>query len=104
MGRLVAKLASEQGHKVVLTLDLDDATRGVEDLAQALHACDVAIDFSVAESVPKNAEACGRTGVPLVVGPTGWQSKLSDVRSLVTEHDGALIYGSNFSIGVQVFY
>jgi 4-hydroxy-tetrahydrodipicolinate reductase len=104
MGQLVSKLASGQGHEVVLTLDLDDATRSVEDLAEALHGSDVAIDFSVAESVPKNAEACARAGVPLVVGTTGWQSKLSDVRRLVTEHDGALIYGSNFSIGVQVFY
>ncbi len=104
MGQLVAKLASGQGHEVVLTLDLDDATRSVEDLAETLHGCDVAIDFSVAESVPKNAEACARAAVPLVVGTTGWQSKLSDVQSLVAEHDGALIYGANFSVGVQVFY
>lgn len=104
MGQLVARLANEQGHEVVLTLDIEDAARGVEDLANALRACDVAIDFSVAETVPKNAEACARAGVPLVVGTTGWQSRVSEVRHLVTEHDGALIYGANFSVGVQVFY
>lgn len=104
MGQLVEKLAREQGHQVAVTLDIDDANRGVGDLANALRGCDVAIDFSVAETVPKNAEACARAGVPLVVGTTGWQSQLEDVRRIVTEHDGALIYGANFSVGVQVFY
>ncbi|MDX6529477.1 MAG: 4-hydroxy-tetrahydrodipicolinate reductase [Blastocatellia bacterium] len=104
MGQLVGKLASEQGHQVSLTLDIDDAARGVEDLAHALRGCDVAIDFSVADMVPKNAEACARAGVPLVVGTTGWQSLVPDVRRIVDEHEGALIYGANFSVGVQVFY
>jgi 4-hydroxy-tetrahydrodipicolinate reductase len=104
MGQLVAKLASEQGHQVVLTLDIDDANRGVEDLANALRGCDVAIDFSVADTVLKNAEACARAGVPIVVGTTGWQSQVDDVRRIVTEDSGALIYGANFSVGVQVFY
>jgi len=104
MGRLVAKLASEQGHQVELTLDIDDANRGVEDLANSLRGCDVAIDFSVADSVPKNAEACARAGVPIVVGTTGWQSQAGDVERIVNQHGGALIYGANFSVGVQVFY
>src|SRR5260221_2634941 len=104
MGQLVGKLANDQGHQVTLTLDIDDATRTVEDLAGALRASDVAVDFSVADMVPKNAEACARAGVPLVVGTTGWQSRVADVQRIVTERDGALIYGANFSVGVQVFY
>ena len=104
MGQLVAKLATEQDHQVVLTLDSDDATRGVEDLAIALRGCDVAIDFSVADSVLKNAEACARARVPIVVGTTGWQAQVDDVRLVVTKNGGALIYGANFSMGVQVFY
>ena len=104
MGQLVAKLASEQGHQVVLKLDIDDADRGVEELANALRGCDVAIDFSVADTVLKNAEACARAGIPIVVGTTGWQSQVDDVQRIVTEHNGALIYGANFSLGVQVFY
>lgn len=104
MGQLVSKLAKEQGHEVVLTLDIEDAARSVENLADALRACDVAVDFSVADMVPKNAESCARAGVPLVVGTTGWQSRVADVQRIVTEHDGALIYGANFSLGVQVFY
>ena len=104
MGQLVGKLAKDQGHQVTLTLDIDDATRTVEDLAGALRASDVAVDFSVADMVSKNAEACARAGVPLVVGTTGWQSRVADVQRIVTERDGALIYGANFSVGVQVFY
>lgn len=104
MGQLVGKLASEQGHEVVLKLDIEDAARGVDDLAEALRGSDVAIDFSVAGTVPKNAEVCAHAGIPLVVGTTGWQSCVPEVRRVVTEHDGALIYGANFSVGVQVFY
>ncbi len=104
MGQLVAKLANEQGHEVALTIDLDNANRGVEDLANALRGCDAAIDFSVADTVLKNVEACARAGVPIVVGTTGWQSQVDDAQLIVTEHNGALIYGANFSVGVQVFY
>jgi len=104
MGRLVEELATAKGHKIALTIDIDGAARSVDELADTLQACDVAIDFSIADAVPKNAEASSRAGVPLVVGTTGWQSQVDHVRSLVQQHDGALIYGANFSVGVQVFY
>src|SRR2546423_13901002 len=104
MGQLVGKLAADQGHKIALTLDLDDAVRSIEDIAEALRACDVAIDFSIADTVPKDVEACARAGVPLVVGTTGWQSQFEQVRGVVEQYDGALIHGANFSIGVQFFY
>lgn len=104
MGRLVGQLATEKGHEIALTIDLDGADRSVDELADALRICDVAIDFSIADAVPKNAESSLRAGVPLVVGTTGWQSQVEHVRSLVEKHDGALIYGANFSVGVQVFY
>ncbi len=104
MGRLVGKLAVEQDHEIARTIDLEDAGRTIEELVVALRGCDVAIDFSIADAVPKNAEACARAAVPLVVGTTGWQQKLDDVRNLIAQHDGALIYGANFSIGVQIFY
>ena len=104
MGQLVGRLAIEQGHEIALTLDIEDADRSVEDVAKALRGCDVALDFSIADSVPKNAEACALAGVPIVVGTTGWLAQLPEVRRFVSEHDGALIYGANFSVGVQVFY
>jgi 4-hydroxy-tetrahydrodipicolinate reductase len=104
MGRLVGKLAGERGHEVVVTLDIEDGAQSVHEVAGRLRGCDVLIDFSIADVVLKNAEACARARVPLVVGTTGWQSQVDDVRRIITEHDGALIYGENFSIGVQLFY
>lgn len=104
MGRLVGKLAVEQGHEIGRTIDIDDAGLSVEALAAALRGNDVAIDFSIAAAVPKDAEACAAAGVPLVVGTTGWQHALEDVKTVMARHDGALVYGANFSVGVQVFY
>ena len=96
MGRLVGQLAIEKGHEIALTIDIDGADRSVDELADALRSCDVAIDFSIADTVPKNAESSSRAGVPLVVGTTGWHSQVGRVRSLVQQHEGALIYGANF--------
>ena len=104
MGQLVGRLAIERGHEIALTLDIEDADRSVEDVAKALRGCDVAIDFSIADTVPKNAEACALAGVPIVVGTTGWLAQLAEVQRIVSDHNGALIYGANFSVGVQVFY
>lgn len=104
MGRLVAKLAAEQGHEVIVTLASADSTRSVDELSEKLRGCDVAIDFSVAAAVPKNVEICARAGVPLVEGTTGWHAQLDEVNRVVKQHHAALIHGANFSIGVQVFY
>ena len=104
MGRLVGKLAAAQAHEVAATIDIDDAAKSVADLAEALSSSDVAIDFSVAAAVAKNAEAAAVAGVPLVVGTTGWLDELTKVKNIVSENNGALVYGSNFSVGAQVFF
>src|SRR5258706_6025014 len=104
MGHLVAKLANERGHELVATFTSHDAERSAEDLANSLGGCDVAIDSSVAAAVRCSVEACARVGVPLVEGTTGWNNQLDEIKRVVTEYDGTLIFGSNFSVGVQVFY
>lgn len=104
MGQLVGKLAAEQGHEVAATIDIDDAVKTAEDLAAALDGSDVAIDFSVAAAVTRNAEAAAIAGVPLVIGTTGWLNDLNTIRNIISENDGALVYGSNFSVGAQVFF
>ena len=103
MGQLVAKLAAEQGHEVALKLTSADAARGADDLAKALRGNDVAVDFSAAGAVLKNVELCARAGIPLVEGTTGWHSNLEQVRRIVAEHKTTLVYGANFSVGVQAF-
>jgi len=104
MGQLVAKLAAEQGHEVSITLRSWDGERTAEELVDSLRGCDVAIDFSVAAAVIRNLKACAWADLPLVEGTTGWDSQLDEVKNVVSQNDGALIYGANFSVGVQVFY
>lgn len=104
MGKLVAARAEAAGHEVALTLTSRGAERGIEELTKQLRGMDAAIDFSVADAVPLHVVACAQAGVPLVEGTTGWSDQEKQIRRLVEEHDGALIYGANFSIGVQIFY
>jgi 4-hydroxy-tetrahydrodipicolinate reductase len=63
---------------------------------------DVAIDFTTPEAVVENMRACLGLGAKMVVGTTGWYDKLPDMRALVERKGGGLLYGTNFSVGVQV--
>ena len=104
MGKLVANLASAGGDEIGLKVTSNDASTAAPELATALRGHDVAIDFSVASAVLRNIDACARAGVPLVEGTTGWQEKEAEARRLIADHQGAFVYGANFSIGVNVFY
>jgi len=104
MGQLVAKLAVEQGQDIAVTLTSRESNLDVAELADKVRGCDVAIDFSVAAAVPKNVEVCARADVPLVEGTTGWHASVGEVSRIVNEANAALIYGANFSVGVQIFY
>jgi 4-hydroxy-tetrahydrodipicolinate reductase len=104
MGQLVASLARARGDEIGATLTSRESAQTADDLAATLRGHDAAIDFSVGIAVPRNAEACARAGVPLVEGTTGWKENETKVRHTIEEHDGALVYGANFSIGVNVFY
>jgi 4-hydroxy-tetrahydrodipicolinate reductase len=104
MGRLVSARAKDDGDEVSLVLTSKHATRPADELAELLRDNDAAIDFSVADAVVANVTACALAGLPLVEGTTGWNKHESEVRTIVEEHGSALIYGANFSIGVNLFY
>src|SRR5258706_16317133 len=104
MGQLVSARARIAGDDVGLTITSRDDSRSVADLSKALRGHDAAIDFSVGGAVPKNAIACALALVPLVEGTTGWSDRKGEGLSVIREHDGALVYGANFSIGVNVFF
>jgi len=104
MGKLVEKLATSAGDEIGLTLSSRDKSLDARQLAASLSGHDVAIDFSVSSAVLRNIEACARANVPLVEGTTGWQDREAEARRLIEDHKGALVYGANFSIGVNVFY
>jgi 4-hydroxy-tetrahydrodipicolinate reductase len=104
MGRLVEQLAPAHGFDVALRLD-GRSNAGAEGITpESFAGIDVAIDFSSAAAVPENAARIAALGVPMVVGTTGWGSELPRVREAVERHGGGLLYGANFSVGVQVFY
>jgi 4-hydroxy-tetrahydrodipicolinate reductase len=89
---------------VATVLGSREAAFGAEELAEILAGHDAAIDFTVADAVPRHAEACALARVPLVEGTTGWHARLDDVRRVFEREGGALIYGANFSVGVNLFY
>lgn len=104
MGQLVAARARDEGHTVALVLTSRDGAQSEGEISERLRGIDAAIDFSVGAAVLANVSACVRAGVPLVEGTTGWDERLADVRRIVEEHDGTLVYGANFSVGVNLFY
>ena len=93
-----------EGHEVTAAFTSREAGRSAEEIEGHLRGADVAIDFSVAGAVLRNAGAAARAHVPLVIGTTGWLDKEREVRRLFEEYQGALVYGANFSIGVNLFY
>src|SRR5437762_8330581 len=98
MGRLVEERARTEGHEVATVITSADAARDTEELAAQLRGLDAAIDFSIASTVLANARAAARAGVPLVVGTTGWREQEQEVRQLIEEQHGALVFGANFSV------
>jgi 4-hydroxy-tetrahydrodipicolinate reductase len=101
MGRIIEQFATERGHDIVLKVNVDNT----EDLTLAnLKKADVAIDFSTPDSALSNIELCFDAGVPVVVGTTGWYGHLQTVKNKCVEGNNTLLYASNFSIGVNVFF
>lgn len=104
MNSMVSALARQDNHEVALVLTSKDMARSLEELSEQLAGHDAAVDFSVAGAVLRNIEACARANVPLVEGTTGWREDEERARRIIHEHKAALVYGANFSIGVNLFY
>lgn len=104
MGKLIERLALEKGHEIGVIIDESDANLFAGEVTEKLKGSDVAIEFTVGMAVPRNVEACVKAGVPVVVGTTGWQEDRALVESIVRGGSGAMVFGANFSIGVNLFY
>jgi 4-hydroxy-tetrahydrodipicolinate reductase len=104
MGKLVMSLAQQRGHEIGQVFTSRDRNRTADEIAPSLHGHDAAIDFSLAEAVPRNIRACAAASIPIVEGTTGWTSFESEARQIITANDAAMIYGANFSVGVNLFY
>jgi len=104
MGRLVEELAPAHGFEVALRLDEFNNQAAAGITRENFDGVDVAIDFSIPDAVADNAVRIAELGVPLAIGTTGWLDQLDRVRAVVERHGGAVVYGANFSIGVNAFY
>jgi len=97
MGKVIERIALERGHEIVLR-------KSSSTLYDGLQQADVAIDFSVPNAALANITQCLITGIPIVSGTTGWLDDYQKMVSLCNEKNGAFIYGSNFSLGVNLFF
>jgi 4-hydroxy-tetrahydrodipicolinate reductase len=97
MGKVIERIALERGHEIVLRKTSGDSFSGLE------HA-DVAIDFSIPHAAVDNITTCINAGVPVISGTTGWLTEYHKMVTLCEEKNAAFIYGSNFSLGVNLFF
>jgi len=97
MGKVIETIALERGHVIVLRKTSSNTFDG-------LAAADVAIDFSIPNVAVEHITTCLEAGVPVVSGTTGWLDHYDAMVALCQERDGAFLYGSNFSLGVNLFF
>jgi len=97
MGKVIERIALERGHEIVLRKSSSDSFEGLE-------LADVAIDFSIPNAAVSNISYCIEQGIPVVSGTTGWLENYHTMVQLCHSKKAAFIYGSNFSLGVNLFF
>ena len=102
-GSLVAEVAQERRHHIQ-TLDEEENASARALTPDFLAPFDAVIDFTTPAAIVPNAEACIRAGKNIVVGTTGWYDHVPRLRELVLSARTGFLYGSNFSIGVNLFF
>ncbi len=102
-GSLVAEVARERGHQVKV-FGQEENRNAAALTGPALAGLDAVIDFTTPEAAVTNMRACLAHGARMVVGTTGWYQHIEEMRSLAQRHAAALLYGTNFSIGVQELF
>ncbi len=100
MGKEIETVAKQRHHSVSAIADVDTK---FDDVKASFQNCDAIIDFSIADAVPAHARFAGELRKPIVIGTTGWQNKMDEVRRLVDESGIAAVVASNFSLGVNLF-
>jgi 4-hydroxy-tetrahydrodipicolinate reductase len=101
MGKAIEEIAVGKGHKVVLKIDeFNTADFNKENIAKA----DVAIEFTNPHSAFENIKKALGMGIPVVSGSTGWTERIDEIHQYCREQNGAFVYSSNYSIGVNIFF
>lgn len=101
MGQAIEEIALAKGHEVVLKIDVGNA----QDLTKEnISRADVAIEFTGPHSAFNNVMKCLEFGIPVVCGSTGWLEQWEKAKQYCQQQNGTLIYASNYSIGVNLFF
>ncbi|AZI66279.1 4-hydroxy-tetrahydrodipicolinate reductase [Kaistella daneshvariae] len=97
MGKIIGEIAEKKGHEIVARLN---ETPTVENLNDP----DVVIEFSNPEVAFENIKVCLENQIPVVCGTTGWLERKSEIEEIAVQNNTAFLYGSNFSLGVNLFF
>ena len=97
MGKIIDEIATKRGHEVVARLNETPS-------AENLNNPDVVIEFSQPEVAFNNIKTCLENNIPVVCGTTGWLHQKPEVEKIAEEKGSAFLYGSNFSLGVNLFF
>jgi len=97
MGKIIDEISHKRGHEIVARLR---ETPTVENLKGA----DVVIEFSNPEVAFQNIKTCLENKIPVICGTTGWLDRKPEIESITQENNTAFLYGSNFSLGVNLFF
>ena len=106
MGHIIEQVARRRGHEIVCIIDRDNTS---DFLSSAFSQADVAIEFSTPATAEANIRAAWQAGVPVVCGTTGWnvshlRDELCDAAECCQTDKHALLWSSNFSVGVNIFF
>lgn len=101
MGHMIEDTALRRGHEIVCTIDVGEESKFD---SEAFRSADAAIEFSIPSAAVVNLRRCVGAGVPVVCGTTGWLDVLPEVANMCLAEKGRIIYGTNFSIGVNLFW
>ncbi len=101
MGKVVEEIALQQGHTISFKIRSNNAD---EIFKINPNNTDVAIEFSIPATAPKNLVTLITNKVPVVCGTTAWLDQWEKVEESVLRYNGAFLYASNFSIGVNIFF
>lgn len=101
MGKAIENIALDRGHNVLLKIDIDSLN---DFTKENLQVCDVAIEFTGPHSAVKNIIVCLDAGLPVVSGSTGWLDHWNEIKKKCASENGAMIYASNYSVGVNIFF
>ncbi len=101
MGKAIEEIALSKGHEIVLKIGASNTSDFTKENIQK---ADVAIEFTGPDTAFENISKCIQWAVPVVCGSTGWLDHFEKAKKLCEEEKGCLLYASNFSIGVNLFF